>query len=340
MAESASMPGNASGPITFGKTDPDNSPFFIIGAGRSGTTLLRLILLGHSRLHIPPESWFLEDLIRELPLEGTLTPDQISRAADLVTSHRRWSDFALSSDNFRQQLSLLQAPTLREVIGVIYGDELRIARKVRFGDKSPTYFRIVPELIALYPGARFIHLIRDGRDVAISCIDTGWPRYYERKRFLWLQAMKWREVHRRSAYSDRILEIRYEDLVREPEATVRTICTFLGESFEDGMLEWQERVEGTIPAREIHIHGRIRGNIDAQHIAIWKNRLTSLECFSMEACLRDPLERLGYGLRFSGRGWRPVLHAWGRTLNRLAPLLRRVLPALQRRRLLPARMYF
>ena len=317
----------------------DNSPFFIIGAGRSGTTLLRLILMGHSRLHIPPESWFIEDLVRELPLAGPLSAEQTSRAADLVISHRRWEDFSIPSDCFRRQVEHLKEPTLREIVDMIYSAELNKIGKPRFGDKSPTYFRIVPELISLYSGAKFIHLIRDGRDVAISCIDARWTRYYERN-FLWLQAMKYRDIHRGTDYSSRILEIRYEDLVRETDSTVMRICAFLGERFENGMLTWQRHVESTIPARELHVHERIRGNVDTQNVAIWKERLSAFECFSMEACMRDPLERLGYGLRFSAHVWRPFLHTWGQALNRLAPLLRRVLPALQRRNLLPARMYF
>jgi len=319
---------------------PNNAPFFLIGAPRSGTTLLRLILLGHSRLHIPPESWFLEDLVRELPLADVLTAEQVGRAVGLVTNHRRWEDFTISSETFRQQVAAGQQLTLRDIVDLIYREELDAAGKLRFGDKSPSYFKIVPELLALYPGAQFIHLIRDGRDVAISSIDAKWARYYERKLFVWLEAMKVREIHRRSRYADRIFEVRYEDLVQDPETVIRAICAFLGESFEDGMLEWQQRVDATIPAREMHVHRRIRGDIDSRNIAIWKSRLSAFECFSMEACLRAPLARLGYALRFASPVWRPLLDAWGRTLNLSAPILRRVLPALQRRKLLPARMYF
>lgn len=319
---------------------PNNAPFFVIGPPRSGTTLLRLILDGHSRLHVPPESWFLEDLVRELPLTGPLNSEQTSRAADIVTSHHRWEDFAISSDWFREQVEGLKEPTLRQTIDVIFGEVLSRAGKSRFGDKSPHNFRIVPQLITLYPGAKFINIIRDGRDVAISTIDARWTRYYERNRFVWLEAMKWRDTLRRSVYAERILEIRYEDLVQEPEANVRTICDFLGEHFEEGMLAWQHRVESSIPAREMSVHARIKGGMDSQNIAVWKTRLSAFECFSMEACLGEALDKLGYDLRFSSPAWRPLLYTWGRTLNGLAPFLRRALPALQRQKLLPARMYF
>src|SRR5450755_2077519 len=57
-----------------------SAPFFIVGCGRSGTTLLRLILSGHSRIHILPETWFVEPLVRQLPLTDPLTPAQVQNA--------------------------------------------------------------------------------------------------------------------------------------------------------------------------------------------------------------------------------------------------------------------
>lgn len=325
------------------RADNQNTPFFIIGSIRSGTTLLRLILSSHSRLHIPPESWFIEDLVRELPLTARLTPDQVERVVSLISGHRRWEDFKLSSASFRQQLAELPSPTLREIIDLVYREELADTGKARFGDKTPPYFRIVEELLVLYPGAKFIHLIRDGRDVAISCVDSGvlhMERYYNGLRFAWLEAMKWREAHRLASYAGQILEIRYEDLINKPEATVRSICAFLGEAFEEKMLGWQQHVDNMIPQREMHMHRRISGSIDRENVAVWKTRLTPFECFSMEACMYVELERLGYPLRFSGRFWRPLLWLWGRILNVLAPHLLIVLPALRRRKLLKKPIYF
>ena len=155
------------------------APFFIVGAGRSGTTLLRLILAGHSRLHIPPETWFLRPLVQDFPLTGALTQPQVERAIETMVQDERWPDMEMAADELRRQAATLTQPTLVDLIDLVYRHLLHASGKQRLGDKTPHYFAIVPELATLYPEAKFIHLVRDGRDVAISWIDAGWQRYYE-----------------------------------------------------------------------------------------------------------------------------------------------------------------
>lgn len=316
----------------------ENSPFFIIGAGRSGTTLLRLILAGHSRIHIPPETWFVRPLVQTLPLTDPLSPAQVEWAVDTMTSDYRWPDMGIAADDLRRWTMALEHPRLVDVINLVYRRHLADSGKQRFGDKTPVYFEIVPQLLALYPGAKFIHLIRDGRDVAISWIDVGWERYYQRDKFEWVHAMQRRQIHLKSAYAERILDVKYEDLIRDLEVTVRHICSFLGEEFEPGMLNWQRLTE-LVPARERHIHGRLTQPVSDDAIAVWRKKLTAGECFAMEACMHRDLRRLGYELKFSATAWRPLLDATGWLLSATAPLLRRGIPFLQRRSLFPKKFY-
>ena len=202
---------------------PDNTPFFIVGAGRSGTTLLRLILSAHSRLHILPETWFILDLVKELPLNEALSLAQVKRATDIMAADYRWPDMEMDPDVLRDRAAELAKPRLADILDLVYREHLSRAGKSRFGDKTPTYIQIVPQLATIYPGARFIHLIRDGRDVAISRIRLGWERYYERTKFEWTLAMDKRREYAVSAYAGQILEVRYEQLVDHLEATVQRI---------------------------------------------------------------------------------------------------------------------
>ena len=318
-------------------TMPDNTPFFVIGAGRSGTTLLRLILAGHSRLHIPPETRFVRPLVRELPLSGQLTPAQIGRAVAIMTGDYRWPDMEIAASDLHHWALSLPKPSLVDIIDLVYRRLLTRADKPRFGDKTPIYFEIVPQLAALYPGAKFIHLIRDGRDVAISRIDLDWDRYCERNRFEWALAMAKRREYIQSPYAGQILEGRYEDLVSNVEGTVRQICAFLGEQFEPGMLSWRQ-LTALVPAREKHIHRKLGQQVSSDDIAVWRHRLSALECFAMEACLYRDLERLGYQLRFSGAAWRPLLPVVGGLLHAAAPWLSRSVRSLKRRNLIPMRI--
>jgi len=317
---------------------PDDSPFFIIGAGRSGTTLLRLILAGHPRLHVTPETWFILELVRELSLTAELMPAQVDRAVTIMTEDYRWPDMEIAADRLRHAACCLQSPRLVDVIDIVYREQLLHAGKLRVGDKTPAYIAIVPELVTLYPGARFIHLIRDGRDVAISRIDLNWERYYERDRFEWTLAMARREEYLRSPYANRILEIRYEDLVSQPAATVQRVCEFLEEEFVPGMLDWRSRVQ-LVPPRERHIHRRLTQAASGDAVAVWRRRLSAVECFAMEACLYRDLQRLQYPLRFQGAGWRLLLAPAGWMLCTMAPVLRGGVQFLRRRNLLRRKLY-
>jgi hypothetical protein len=316
----------------------DNTPFFIIGAGRSGTTLLRLILAGHSRLHIPPETWFIRPMVKELPLTEPLDAAQVERSVDLIVQGYRWPDMGMSADELRRKAVTLECPTLVEIIGIVYQHHLTVAGKQRFGDKTPVYIEIIPQIATLYPGAKFIHLIRDGRDVAISNIDLGWHRYYERANFDWTRAMAKRREYLQSPYAKFILDIRYENLITELEATIREVCRFLGEDFELTMLDFQHRTT-LVPARERHIHDKLSQPISRDAIEVWRRKLNMAECFAVEACLHNDLRQLGYELQYTGAAWRPLLQAAGNLLCTAAPLLGRGTRYLKRHNLLAKTAY-
>jgi hypothetical protein len=313
---------------------PDNSPFFIVGAGRSGTTLLRLILAGHSRLHIPPETRFIAPLVQTLPLSGQLEPAQIEQALNIMVENFRWPDLDIPAEELKRQARGLRAPRLVDIIDIVYRTHLLRAGKARFGDKTPMYIDIIPQLAALYPGAKFIHLIRDGRDVAISRIDVGWERYYERGKFEWTRAIAKRREYIGRPIADQILEVRYEDLVSDLGSTVQRVCAFLTEDFEPSMLDWRPLMD-LVPERERHIHTRLGQPVSRNDIAVWQRRLSAPECFAIEACLYRDLEELGYQLRFSGPAWRPFLHFTGALMHSVAPWLERGAAALKRHKLLP-----
>jgi hypothetical protein len=240
----------------------------------------------------------------------------------------------IAAGDLRHWAENLDRPTLADIVNLVYLWHLQRSGKQRFGDKTPIYIEIVPQLAALYPAAKFIHLIRDGRDVAISQIDLGWDSYYERNRFDWTMAMAFRRRYLNSPLAGCILDVRYEDLIRDTGATLKQICAFLDEPFEPEMLEWH-KLTGLVPARERQIHRRLEQPISGEKVAGWRHRLSALECFAVESCLHRDLIQLGYPLRFSGPGWRPLLGATGVLLRSIAPWLRSGVRKLKKRRLLP-----
>lgn len=318
---------------------PSSEPFFIVGCGRSGTTLLRLILSGHSRIHIGPETWFIEPLVRQFSLTEPLVPTQVQNVVNIVTSHYRWPDMDIDTEDFRRWASALDEPKLVDLLNLIYRHQLEKAGKVRAGDKTPPYIGIVPELAVLYPSAKFIHLIRDGRDVAISFIEADFEdRCYDGERFEWLRAIHKGMAYRNTQLAHRLLEIRYEDMIQDLEQAIRKICNFLGENFEPEMLEAQRHPE-MVPPRERHIHTKLDQPISKDAVGAWEKKLSGFECFVMEACLKKELNGLGYRLRFGGLQWQPLLAMSAFFLKGMAPFLDRAIPYLQRRDYISKKAY-
>jgi len=317
----------------------NDAPFFIVGCGRSGTTLLRLVLSGHSRIEIPPETWFLLPLVARLPLTDRLTPAQLEEAIGLITGDYRWPDMEIAAAAFAAQARALPDPRIATLAALVYDEYRRRADKPRFGDKTPPYIGILPQLATIYPDARFINLIRDGRDVAVSFIDAHFNGGVWDKEFEWRRAVRLGLAYRATPLAERILEVRYEDMVRDLEATTRRVCAFLGETFEPEMLAYQGLIETKVPVRERVVHGSLGRPVAADAAAAWRVRLSAWELFLIESCIRSELVALGYQPRFQAAGWEPAMGVTRTLLGAAGPHLRRLIQGLYRRDLLRRQVY-
>jgi len=299
------------------------APFFIVGSGRSGSTLLRLMLCSHSRLSIPPETWYLLPLVEHFSTDRVLTAAEIDSAVAVITQEYRWPDMKLDAQEFRRRVSQVPAPRLRDIVEVIYRWHMEAEGKVRWGDKTPIYIEILPQLARMYPDSRFIHLVRDGRDVAKSHQAAGWAgRWLHDNTREWNRAL---ECYRRWAGSElreRIMSVRYEELVLDTEGTLRRICQFLGETFEPQMLSWEEKVDEQVPERERHIHTKLKRRMSAADVARWKHEMSARELLVAEAFMGTHLTRLGYERRYPSPLWAPAF-----ALTRV--YCRTVLPAVE-----------
>jgi Sulfotransferase family len=299
------------------------APFFIVGSGRCGSTLLRVMLASHSRLTIPPETWYLIPLVKRFSVDRLLNADEVESAVAIITSDYRWPDMKLDAQEFRREVSRLTEPYIRDLVEVVYRWHMHAEGKVRWGDKTPVYIEIVPELARMFPNSRFIHLIRDGHDVAKSFLDTGWGgRWLHDKTREWTKALEYQRRWARSEFRDRILDVRYEDFVLDMEATLRKICRFIGEEFEPQMLSWEGKVDDQVPAREQVRHTKLKQRVGPEGLARWKREMSARQTFVCEAFMGSHLARLGYERRYSAPFWAPAF-----ALTRL--YCRTVLPAVE-----------
>lgn len=286
-----------------------NTQFFIVGSGRSGSTLLRLILCAHSMVVIPPETYFISPLIEQFPMNQRLAGEQISLAIETITSHYRWPDIGMTKDDLIASVLKIESPYIRDILNVIYERHLDRDNKQIWGDKTPAYITIVPQLLELYPNAKIIHLIRDGRDVTKSFQATGWygPWLHENTRE-WKAAIASRKQYETAFPAVDIYDVRYEGLVLDTEETVRSLCDYLSIGYEPGMLDWSDVMKGKIPAREAHIHTKIARKPEKGDVYRWKTEMSKREILVVESFIFNELRYSGYELYYSSPPWISVFY--------------------------------
>jgi len=198
-----------------GPTDPGPAaPIFVIGSPRSGTTLLRLILDSHPRISCGEETHFLRELEaivgRDWPLVAT---------------------YGLSREWWLERLRALY-DAFQEAV-------LAGSGKSRWAEKDPTYTLHLRFIDELFPGALYVHMLRDGHDVVASFRDRwGYTSAARAARTEWARYVTAAEAFGAGLPATRFLELRYEDLVADPEAEAGRLFTFLGETWDPCVLDF------------------------------------------------------------------------------------------------------
>jgi hypothetical protein len=216
-------------------------PFFIIGSARSGTTLLRLMLNAHPGVAVPPESRFITELS-----SGTSDVD-VSDFIGRLASHKQFATWDLPIEAVENEIEQTGRIRYADAIAATYIAYARVHGKSRWGDKTPRYVEHIPEIAALFPDARFVHLVRDGRNVALSYADVPFgPKTVGSAARLWRRRVLTGREHGRALGEHRYLELRYEDLVEDAEGRTKALCEFLHLDFDAGMLDYTERARDAV----------------------------------------------------------------------------------------------
>lgn len=220
------------------------NPFlFVVGCQRSGTTMLQRMLDAHPQLAVAYDSLFITRAIKGEALG--FDPPMSEAVLELARAHPRFSRLKLSEEAVARAAA--GASVYSEFVTGIYDELARKHGKPLAGEKSPGYCRHLPRLHALMPWVKIVHLIRDGRDIALSIRDWGKGAA---KLELWKTepiaagALWWRRDVIRGCGDGRRLpsgvyrEVRYEELVADPEGGLRGLAVFLGLPFDGAMAEY------------------------------------------------------------------------------------------------------
>lgn len=283
-----SRPRRARGERARSVPDPAPAPF-IVGVSRSGTTTLRLALEAHPELAIPPETHFVPELIESCQTGGA-GPEEVAR---LLAGEPHWPLFGIESAAVRDRLPASGRVKPRAALRAFYGAYAQARGRPRWGDETPGYLHAMRQIAAALPEARFVHVIRDVRDVAISMIDAGQIR----PDAVGSAAGHWaRQVGRARADAARVdhcLEILYEDLALHPEPTLRRVAAFLELPwYPDALEALRSSTDGSSPA-EARTPPGARPAL-AEPPGRWRAEMGPDDRAACEAMAGDLLADLGY----------------------------------------------
>lgn len=301
-----------------------SSPFFVVGVDRSGTTLLRVMLDRHPDLAIPPESHFIPRMWarrRRYGRRGRI--DDLERFLDDLAMDSYFRDWGLSVDAVRQELGHATRPAFAVALDATFRAYARKCGKPRWGDKTPDYIKHLPLLGQLFPSAGFIHMVRDGRDVALSMLDLRrLHRHTATVGFVWARRVRRGRIEGKRLGSNSYIEIRYEDLVRDPEAELTRICAFLGSPFRPAMLEHDPRAIKQVPERVRPMHARL-ALPPTEGLRDWRRDMQPLEVTEFEVIAGPELAAMGYERRTLRPGIKSRLTAWYHVARFAIAMLRR-----------------
>jgi hypothetical protein len=270
------------------------TPVFIGGCGRSGTTLLGSILGAHSDCLCVPESPFKTDILR---FYDRATTDVCELLAAILET-RRFKLWGLDPAQIRQSLDATNLTYPQGLLWLVtkYGECVGKPAPRFWIDHTPANLRSAVTLSELFPQAKFVHIVRDGRGVAASILPLDWgPNTVDGVADWWTESIAYGLAAESWGGGQRIVRVRYEDLVLNFETTVQTLCSFLGLEFQPTML----KADGfNVPGYTTNQHSLVGSVPQPGRVNAWERSLNARQIEIFEAIAGELLRYLGYGLKY------------------------------------------
>lgn len=267
-------------------------PVFIVGVGRSGTTLLMSMLAAHPELALPPETQWVRRYLATGELESLPSWDA---AVARITSDPAFDAWNLE---VREALGTDPPPPGRaraaHAFDRLWAAWARTQGASRFGEKDPRSIEYLHLLHRHWPAAWVVHIHRDPRDVLASKKKAAWSRDQPVLRHVFagrVQATLGRR-HGPRLFGDRYLEVQYERLLEDPERELTRLCRGLQLTYDPAMLCFHEAAAGLVRPDERQWKSRVLGGLDKKRRGTYRESLSAFEIRAAELASSE-LMRLG-----------------------------------------------
>ena len=277
---------------------------FIGGCQRSGTTLLGAMLGAHSDCVCTPESQFKIDVFRTY--DWARGQVDLLAGLDVIKNHWRFKLWGIDieSDSVSKKELNATYPGLLGWNVKRYAESIGKATASIWVDHTPDNIRYATTLCELFPQAKIIHIVRDGRAVASSIMQLDWgPNTIIGAARWWIVQMPYGLGAEASLAKDQIIRVRYEDLVCEPESTLRRLCTYLDLDYQPEMAKSGGFKPPRYTAKQ---HALVGKKPNTERVTAWERELTSRQIEIFEWLTGDLLHYLGYPLKYGLRARGPT----------------------------------
>ena len=275
-------------------------PFFIDGTPRSGTTLLQTMLTAGDGLYIAPETHFLPlTKFREKSYGRPQTDTGFENHIRQILSVSRRHELPVDLSTLKRELHDAERSYGGLFDTLLWHIQSRQPDCRRVGEKSPGHLLFVADLLEIFPDAKVITVIRDGRDVALSQREA-WGTLTGRAALAWRRDQRLHNRYAKMLPGTRYTWVRYEDLVNRPQDELRRLCHFLEEPFNEAMIRFHDRTDKGFPDRETHKEMTLRP-LTAARVGRYRNHLTESQIAVFQLLATRELQALGYGVEPSSR---------------------------------------
>lgn len=278
---------------------------FVIGHERSGTTMLRAMLDSHPDLAVPPEAHSVVRLLGRQP-----RPLDLDDFIEQVSADKYFADWQLPRPLLDDLRTDPRVRTTADAVAGLYALYARHHGKAHYGDKTPSHIVEIPLLAERFPAARFVNIVRDGRDVAASMVTMhfGLSDFDEIARN-WRRRVLRARAAGEALGPDRFQELRYEDLVADPAHELARICAFAGLPYTDAMLDYHRRADELLDGvrHTQHLQGIRRP--PTKNVRDWRTELDPHRQQVFDEIAGTALDAYGYPRSGLARSWSAAVEA-------------------------------
>jgi len=273
------------------------APVFIVGAPRSGTTLLRRLLQAGGGIHIPPENHALRAIVWDATRRPRRAwPRTVTEVCGAIEYRPLFADWDMPLRPLALELCELtdRERSVARIVAAIYrAHAARTGGPARWGDKTPANVVAMAEIRALFPDARFLHIVRDGVDVVHSMVRDGLNRDGERAARRWATYVRAGDLLG-ARFPEQVLTLHYERLVAEPETEMRRVAAFAGLPFTQAMLAATVDLPGMTDVHRQAHHANVARPVTAASIGRGRRALDAADRAGLARHLAPGLARHGY----------------------------------------------